>query len=326
MNLAWLVAVLRPQDIAPLTILPNAEFDTQGPGRLAAIVTGAHTHLRQRAEVLGASIDWDSDRGLLNAERCLRAGSTKQGVRGLLEEISGAPQDPARACALGLIACCAAAELDDFATIKTVADTLLARLSTSNSSGQQLLRAAMLQQLSLRLHDFGLPQPDLSIEAARLLDSLDIHECPVFEVHTETAVDSYRSLAHIVAALREAVQSLVPPFPLTARNLETATRPTLYRGTQDYPRDVDMERVNVYRRYMDGAYKRALRSRTRSLVPSLPPDLFAAVLPLELLGHGSAVEARKDLAMMRFVQAANDDDVDLSDVLRLLRHSACSLT
>ncbi len=320
MNLAWLVAVLRPHDLMPSGLFPDPQYSAQGPVRLAAIVTGEHGKLRKRVEAHAVVVDWDADRGLVNAELSLHAGSTMTGLLGLRDELDGESDDVARACALGLIACCVAAELDDYATIDTIVATLLSRLPTSSDEGR-LLRAAVLQQQSLRLRDIGAPQPNLSAEVAQLLDAVNLHRCPAFEIRADAPGDWHQSLSHVSAALRDAARSLMPRFPNALQDPKTAAELMPLIDAPDQRLRIELERARTYRRYMDSVYRRVLGSTDRSLVVAAPPDLFTAVLSLELLGHVSATEARKDLAVMRLVQALEGSGADPSDALRLLRHA-----
>lgn len=110
MNLAWIAAVLSPGDVAPHPNFRDAGYDSQAPARLAAIVIGDPWRLHRGSEVLEGSAATggvsESDEGVVNVEKSLDSATIREGTAGLTREILTEPSsDPARSCALALLAC-----------------------------------------------------------------------------------------------------------------------------------------------------------------------------------------------------------------------------
>jgi hypothetical protein len=214
--------------------------------------------------------------------------------------------------------------MDDYETCDSVLGALLAR-ATAAAPADKLVMAALLQQRSLRLRDSGRPHAESSIEALRLLDDIALHACPEFKLSPGVSASYTDTLARIVTALRQAAWSLLPLS-------EYEEEPTLgiVPNWQDRVREpvaeqllrVDRTRAATYANFLEGIYSQMFRSQAWTLGGRAEPDLFPAVLALELLGHVRVYQARKELALMRLVQAeARLESVALGDALRLLRHS-----
>ncbi|MFI7402588.1 hypothetical protein ACIBW9_19340 [Streptomyces sp. NPDC049541] len=268
------------------------------------------------------------DRGVNYAAKTLRYETIQEGVKELVQEIldTGA-DDLARAGALTLMACSAAAELDDYVTCTQVLDFLIELTSSCQKDASALLvRAAVLQQKSLRLWDSGLDPQPTSAEALRTLDNIDMSSFPHFSTGPYTT--SRRTLEHVISALRHAIWSLAPfyptavgashewpDFPSRDEMLESPKSEELIR--------IRADRVESYSKFVSQTFKNQYRSRTRYLLggPAVP-DIFPQALALELIGHAGVREARKELALLRLVQIDTSGDASqVRDALRLLRHA-----
>jgi hypothetical protein len=72
--------------------------------------------------------------------------------------------------------------------------------------------------------------------------------------------------------------------------------------------------------YLEKVFASQFGSRARSIGNTTPPDLFLSTLGLELVGHSAVYRARKELGMLRLVQAEHEQS-GMADSLRLLRHA-----
>ncbi|MEU1266588.1 hypothetical protein ABZ473_31895 [Streptomyces cellulosae] len=265
---------------------------------------------------------------MLHAKQSLLSESIHDGISGLVEEITlGSQEDLPRLCALGLIACTAAAELDDYETCNVVLNKLLHWVN-ENSSTSQFLRAVLLQQRSLRLRDSGQEFAQDSIVAAQILDRLSPEEFPTFPLSPGVLATSRDTMQHVITAVQRAAWSLVPrefsmaddsvPGHIPSR-MERVRMPSTIQLLE-----VDRLRAHEYSQFLNASFKRAFRSRARTIGASVP-SLFHAALSLELLGDGSVYHARKEVALMRLVQGVSEPGLaDWADSLRLLRHAGAS--
>lgn len=319
MNLAWIAAVLRPRAVAPHPNFPDEEYEQQPVAQLAAVVLGYERRGRR-----GEHGDIDSvDSGVRNAERSMLVGSLHEGLDGLTHEILTASHgDPARVCALALLACTAAAEIDDYDRCDQILSSLLGRIE-GGTSETDLLRAVILQQFSLRLCDSGRSGAEKSIEAAQLLERVDVHDCREFPLGRGLSESYKDTLAHIVMALKHAAWSLVPSSDDEVEREEIPSWQEIVRSqASEQLLQVERLRSDTYSRFLEGLYSRSFRSGAISTIWQLPPDLFRAALPYELFGHSRAYQARKELALMRLLESdSGSATVQLSDSLRLLRHA-----
>jgi hypothetical protein len=320
MNLAWLAAVLEPRDVAAHPNFPDDDYDSGGPARLAAVVLGDPWRSHRAAQLAGELVD---DPVVL-AERCLRSDTIAVSVAELARRLTGPrPDDLAQAAALALIACSAAAELDDYRTCLQVLDTQLRWTPKVRTPDDALLRAALLQQKALRLRDAGQPHLPTSVEAAAAVAQVDAGRCSAFPTGPGVLWSSGTTVEQIRGNLLAAIASLVP---IDAREItEAAGLPTWQEQVRGAAPSITvrtaMDRAKTYSDYVGTVFTRQFGSRTRSIIGSVRPDLFYSVLALELVGHGAVYPARKELALLRLVQAGGDP-TEMADALRLLRHAA----
>lgn len=321
MNLAWLGAVLQPHDVAPHPNFPDVDYDSGGAARLAAVVHGGHWHSRRAAEQANENDDDDS---VALAERCLRPDTIAVSVAELAGRLTGPrPGDLAQAAAMTLIACSAAAELDDYDTCLQVLDAQLRWTPRIQVPDDALLRATLLQQKALRLRDAGQPHLHASVGAAAALSQLDVDRCSAFPTSPGISWSSRTTVEQIRGTLLSAIASLVPMDAAEAG--EVAGLPTWQERVRTAAPSITVrttkERADTYAKYVGQVFARQFGSRVRSIGGPVRPDLFYSVLALELLGHGGVYAARKELALLRLVQAGGDA-TEITDALRLLRQAA----
>jgi hypothetical protein len=327
MNLAWLAAVLRPRDVAV-----HPDFEAPGaltaPAYLAAIVLGEPWRFRRMRD--GGPFDGiieSPDAGIRQVQRTLNSETLAQALSELSEELlTGRSDDPARTCALTLMACCAAVERDDYDLCVGMIDAQLLLTARLKDADDRLVQAVLLQQKSLRLRDAGQRYEDASVSSLRLLADLDINDCSSFPLSPSASWNSAETLTEIVAALRDAAYSL---FGLEVSgeqwpDLVPSRKERLRARDVKYLLDVDRREARTYSEFVSKLFDQRFRGDdTWSLGEPNIPDLFYSTLALELLGHGYVYQARRDLAQLRFVQSsATRDYSHLDDALRLFRHGA----
>ncbi|MFJ8444378.1 hypothetical protein [Kitasatospora griseola] len=320
MNLAWIVAVLRPRDIAPHPNFSSPEYDSQSVARLAGIVSGSRYFRDHNSPS-------ELDEGVRNAELTLTTDGIRVGLNALVREIlSGQESDEARLCALGLLACCAAAELDDYETCDLVLDSLLNRVSLRTHSGR-LLRAILLVQQSLRWRDSGRTYDSKISEALDIINRIEVDKVGDFSLSPGAAVDALESISQIVTSIRHSAWSLNPQrglwgesplsgFPSWQQVVKTP------RADQEFK--IDQVRASEYSKQISGMFSSLFRNRSKTISASGSPSLFHVALGLELLGNAAVYDARKEHALLRLVQLNTGGPIDprtAADAIRLLRHS-----
>lgn len=326
MNLAWIVAVLRPLDIAPHPNFSDSGYDVEPYAQLAAIVSG--NPYRSRYGAHGEGRD-SFDRGILNAEMSLTTQGLRVGLEGLIGEVfSEESGDRARLCALGLLACCAAAELDDYAACDRILDHLLAETG-SRAAEEKLIRSIILQQQSLRLRDSGREHYSQTSEVLELLDEVEGAEFQGFPMSPGATVSPADSIRSIVHALRHAAWGLPPTRQLIdGREHLPASFPTWQEVVRTPRSSLALEihrlRASEYAQFVEDSFKRMFRSQTRTIGGRGDATLFYASLHFELLGDSAVYGLRKENALMKLVQVMSTrrpDAAEVADALRLLRHS-----
>ncbi|MFE2025486.1 hypothetical protein ACFW9V_10110 [Streptomyces hygroscopicus] len=327
MNLAWIVAVLRPLDVAPHPNFRDAGYDTQPYARLAGIVSGDPHRSGYSADNFGDGRSHDL--GVRHAEMSLTTQGIRVGLNGLVREIlSDSASDHARLCALGLLACSAAAEMDEYRTCDRILDRLLEKTRIDTPEGK-LLRAALLQQQSLRFRDSGRKHTSQTAETLGLLDEIDGSDFSDFPMSPGATVSQADSLSHVITALRHAAWSLVP---VRLAVDEASELPPSFPTWQEMVRTqksnqalrIDQLRAAEYSKFVEDSFNRLFRSQTRTIGGRGAPTLFYAALNYELLGDAAVYKIRKDNALMKLVQcmsSANPDPEEAADSLRLLRHA-----
>jgi hypothetical protein len=314
MNLAWIAAVLRPHVIVPPSS-GDLDYSSIPTAQLAAIVEGGFGwRMRRGPSIANIPPVPEIEESLQNVERSMDRRTINEGINGLKEELIDRPTgDLARSCALSLLVCSAAAEMDDYVTCETVLDHLL-RLADDTAQDSRLTRAILLQQRSLRARDSGTSYVDFSIEAANLLEGIDVAACQEFQLSPRASEPYTETLTHIVEAVRDAALSFIPPSVLT---------PKFRPSRPDQLLRIDRSRASEYADFVTTSYKTLFRTGDTMTIGGSPtPDLFRPALALELLGHREVYNARKELAQLRLIQGATEESRDdLGDALRLLRQA-----
>ncbi|HVT64284.1 MAG TPA: hypothetical protein VHD81_03960 [Mycobacteriales bacterium] len=326
MNLTWIAAALRPRDVAP-----HPNFGEKGGGDparyLAAITLGEVDRLRT-----GASGEPDlylvPDPAIGLVANTLRADTLESALYVLVDRLhERRPDDLARDAALTLFACCAAAELDDYTTALRLLDYEIGFSDKPRNDDQRLIQIVLRLQRALRLRDAGEPFAHDVVRALELLKVLSVERCTPFVTTHGISWTSLETLAHIKDALEASASHLVPvegPDP-------DARSSPLVPSWQDRVRARPSEQVfritalsnEVYSEYVAQAYERRLHGAASwTLGGPARPDLFYSSLMFELLAHPRVYPARRELAQLRFLQAASPSErLELSEGLRLLRHA-----
>ncbi|WP_329206652.1 hypothetical protein OG893_20080 [Streptomyces sp. NBC_01696] len=287
------------------------------------MVLGDTRYLRLQEESSGLHID---DLGVEFAKKSLGYETIQEGLAGLSQEVleSEAP-DLARATALGLVACSAAAELDDYARCDGILDHLIDLSRLNEFPSTLLIRAILLQQKSLRLWDSSRDFKHSSIDALQSLEGVTVSDLPTFENGPYASPSD--TLEHVVLSVRRAIWSLAPLYRISVGEEQWPgfpDRDSIMRS----PQSEDVLRVaageaEAYAKFVEQSFKAQYRSRSRYIFGGpQTPDIFSQTLALELLGHSSVRESRKNLALLRLVQVDNFGNLEqVRDALRLLRQA-----
>ncbi|MFJ8404916.1 hypothetical protein ACIQ9K_31155 [Streptomyces microflavus] len=318
MNLSWIVALLRPRDL----LMGRSEEENNAACQLAALVLGEPLYLHRFPMDSGTA-----DLGVRFAAQSLDPSEIREGLAGLVHQVVEEPgEDIARACALGLMASCAAAEIEDYSAGEIVLQSLLDRLEPDSNHSVALLRVLVLQQMALRMRDTGRDPESVSTEALTLLgavtpDSLAPCRLGKYANFTVTA-------DHMISALRHAIWSLAPWSEIrmgrVGRWSNFPSRELMLMSPKsELVTKVRADRADIYAKFVQQTFRNRFGSRTRYVLggPDVP-DMFSQSLALELIGHASVRESRKELALLRLVQIDSYEQSEhVKDTLRLLRHS-----
>lgn len=318
MNLAWIAAVLRPHDVAPHPNFTDEEYAKLPAGQLAALVIGGDwSHQSRGSEVRESALEY--------AEKSMQFDTMKEGVDGLVRSaLSGTSTDMARSTALALLACQAAAEMEDFETCERLINQLLTEVDASAAG--QLCRAVLLQQRALRRRDAGREFADDVFSSARILEHLVTGKIADFPLSPGVSSKPSETVAEIAYALKRACWSLIPqgydedlPFPEFPSYMERLRLPLSHRIMR-----IAADRDSVRSRYELKQFKR-LYASSETTLGGAPDDLFHDTLALELIGHGDVYRSRRDQALLRLIRHAEGEaGVEVHDCLRLLRHAGAT--
>lgn len=327
MNLAWIVAVLRPLDIAPHPNFRDPEYDSSPPAQLAGIVSGDPSRW-SRLPVEGEEDRNTIDQAVYYASLSFTTQGLRAGFNGLVLEAQRREQDDARNCALALLACCAAAELEEYEEVDGILAEMLSRLSFDTPEGK-LLRVALLQQKSLRFRDTGREFAPLTSEVLSLLDEISDSDFSEFPTSSGSSIGHAQSIRHVITALRHAAWSLAP---FDRGNTDGDAQAHAVPSWQEIVRTpksnqalkIDQLRASEYAKFVQVSYNQVFRSRARTFGGGGAPTLFYASLNFELLGDAAVYRLRKESALLKLLQCASSGQADaeeVADSLRLLRHS-----
>jgi hypothetical protein len=324
MNLAWIVALLRPLDIAAHPNFNDADYDVQPYVQLAGLASGDPYRSRYSEEIEDDTLD----SALRSAELIVTGEGVRVGLNGLLQEVEFQDGDLVRSSAFGLLACYAAGKLDDFSSVDRVLSALLERVVPDRPESK-LVRAALLQQQSLRFRDSGRKYSAQSIESLQLLDEVGLRDFVEFPLSPGVNGSHVDSIRHVITALRHAVWSLAPrPFFDNEEEWLPESFPTRFEMVRtpksNQALKVDQLRANEYAKFVEDSFKRVFRSQAHTIGGRGAPNLSYALLNSELLGDISVYRLRRETALMKLVGAVSsgpsDSDVFV-DSVQLLRNS-----
>jgi hypothetical protein len=325
-NLAWLVALLRPEDIAPHPNVPDPDYDRQPQSALAAVVLGDPRRSGQLAALLRqSSRDDEGESGSSLAEAALKsfgASSIYDGVSELRRRATDPNSDLAEATAAALLAVCALSELEQHEEAVGVLQSVLLRVENDDSDDAALLRLTLLLQLSLRRRDWNEDFRDALTLSRELLARLNsVASFGQFPIGPAAAGSSDDTIKHILRALKYSSWTLG-----SLGRVSDDTSPTVKEFVQS-PRSeqfllLDEDAAAVYARSVEEQYGR-LFGDSSIVIGRSSPDLFYVNLRHELLGSTSALAARRNLAIYRLVRGrSSSETAAYRDCLRLLRYSA----
>jgi hypothetical protein len=326
MNLAWVIAVLRPLDIASHPNFRDSQYDVLAPVQLAGVVSGDPSRWSHHAIQEGEE---SIDQAVAYARLSFTTDGLREGLNGLVYEAQHSEEDFARSCALVLLASCAAAELEEYAKIDEIIDAELSKPSLETPEGK-LVRAALLQQKSLRNRDTGRSYSSLTSEVLVLLDTLYPRDFCEFAMSPGATVTYVEAVQDVITSLRHAAWSLAPllrragddeqitsvPVPSWQEIIRTPKSNQAYR--------VEQLCASEYAKFVQISYDQTFRSQTRKFGGGGSPTLFYAALNRELLGDIRVYSLRKESALLKFIQCMGVEGTnakEVADCLRLLRHS-----
>lgn len=323
MKLEWLAAVLRPADIAPARHRSNAEYDSQPHVRLAAAILGDQLRTPSIFDEPHEVGEFRSPEEFLVdlAVGTFVASTILESTFELVQRVQDDDLDIAVSCALTLIAATALAELEDMESCESLLRFVLERIHTRDAP-HLLLRACILQQLSLRKRDWGDEDTSYSYEVNEIVKTVEIDNFPLYPVNED--IDSRNTTKHILAALQESAWSLRRigttsilepnnPYPLNWKDIAKADRSEEFLL-------IDETRADVYSEYIQSIFLQEFGDHTIRF-GARHQDLFHVNLRNELYGSGYVRSSRKELAVFRLVLSTqNPISVDSADCLRLLRY------
>lgn len=328
MNLAWLAAVLSPQEIAPH---PNLGSDAglRPEVDLARIVTGKTPSWDSVERHIGfekPGPDETIDEGVRGIYSALYKGLESAPSVSLLNELQQNPQeneDAARRTALTLVICFVAGGNDRYALCDSLIQNALNALDEADEDAL-LCRAALLQQRALRKLDAGEDAEDDSLAAASILERADVTKITPFPLNGATLLSPQDVADRIRMALTRATWSVVELDLADSQGrgvIPPRRQQLLSRRTDRYSQIKDHE-LYEYQRLVEEAFADTFRQQSQTRVGYDPPDLFFEMLAEELLGYSNPSGIRKQLAMMRLTRAyPSFSGTNVSDCLRLLRHA-----
>lgn len=327
MRLEWIAAVLRPEDIASHPSFQNSNYDSRPHVVLATAIDGGYAPLPPN--FVGAELSEVHD--ALEAEAARLAVDTffaetqRTASTELVDILNENNLDLAAMCAFSLIAANALAELEEFESLERLLNGSLRRVVGADP-GSRLLRAILLQQLSMRQMDWGSRDYFLSQEAHQILATLQTANFPSFEVSPRVGGTSDMTIEHIIVALQRAVWSTLP----NAMSVTPSTGPNDaeidWRKIVTAPKSeelllIERESSHQYSRFIERAFERVYGDRTMRIGGS-SPDLFLANLRNELYGTANVYSTRRELALMRLTaNGVMSAQYDYAECIRLLRYS-----
>lgn len=325
-DLAWLVALLSPRDIA---IHPNyASRETvTGPACLALLTSSQFAALTRLQE----SEQW---RALLDVDPqgCLAIGAVREAfsvgsVETGAEQLRGISIDliadrPALAVVCAVISSACYAEVDRDELARQVLQVAIERIQTRKGGSALILSGVLLANLSLRQLDQG---HATSAETARLasatLNDVKVDTLPRFPLSLGVEWDSATSLSNIINLLANGCVHHEASF-------SSDIQPRLDLIRKPSPVLVQRLRGRVatgFQKHVENELSDLLQSRGVSWSDEGPDgdaELCEALFMAEFSGHPVARNYRHLLGMHRFLRGtATGQEWLVRESLRLIRQS-----
>jgi hypothetical protein len=317
-QLEWLAATLSPSDIAPHPNFFSSEQITEAS--IFALVCSARWSDIDRAKEMASGLDFTA---IYLARGALAVGESRQAADRISELVRNWSQenDSAKYTALTLIASMAYCDLDIYQAAFDLLNFVIERLEQDRSPDDELLLAALYQQLALRQYDYS--AGDASVESAAharsYIANLDVASLSTFPLSQGVGWSSVTTLNDISQAIADASQSLLlssrGPFP---------------EGWQDAVRSrpgyLDLKALRstaeAFGHFVNDLFEARLPSGGIIFSQSSADnDLYASLLSEELLGHPSARSARNELGKVRFLEGVEKQELWLIiESINLLRH------
>lgn len=320
-NLEWIAAVFRPEAVTSLRGKPDSSYDSRTAVKIADWLLGKH----QLRPTLVSPEETSDDIALQGVILSFDAARIRDGVAILTDEIFGCAQsDPAKACALALLASCACGTLEDYEKCESLLGAVLNNVRT-DTVRDKFIKAALLHQRAFRRRDAGKAYEDDVVTVAGILDSLNYRRLPDFPVNAVTR--SYEdALEHIIAALRWSNWNMVSPL----RSDLSDNLKMVIPSWEDQSRSRQSEELLLIDRDIAGVYAKLIEDQysspheRRTVFGGKSFDLSLQLIRLELLGASKARQLRRHLAQMRIMQDSDSSmrDYFFADSLRLFRQAS----
>lgn len=325
MKLEWLAAVLRPNDIAPHLNFGNSKYDRQPHVRLAAAILGQATPYRPRIgeEEIPEKYNIAEDTSAKLSIETFFSSTQRSAVTDLVEQLSRDKLDIAIVCSLALVAAVAFGELEERESVEQLLESTLRRVAPIDAS-HTLLRACLLQQLSLRKRDWGSNDTSLSEEANSLLAGIEKATFPEFPISQGATGSSRDTITNICEALQYSIWSSLPnTFSLdqTASSAPIEWQKIVNSKRSEEFLLIHREEASVYQNFIINEFRSVFGDRSIRFGGGTS-DLFYANLRNELYGSSAVYTSRRDLSVLRLVQGQSDSsNTDYAECLRMLRYS-----
>ncbi|TDL05751.1 hypothetical protein EUA04_19650 [Mycolicibacterium obuense] len=331
MNLAWLAAVLRPEDIAPHMNFADADYDRQTVPMLAGTVSGDYYRNFSVRENIGNPDKTDNKElaAVTAVMRCFDSSTIQMGARELRRYIEKA-NDIASICALTLIASATFSELEDFEACDSLLANALSLLALKSDS-ERLLQACLLQQEALRRRDSGRSYVEICELVNDITSSLLVKSTfPSFPLSPAVSWKSSETLRTITKTVQLASWTLAPSDWIGPKSRRMPTPTEIIRSSRsEQSLLISQKKSTEYGRYVERKFDSLFRDRSITFGTDTDPDLFYANLSYELYGSGYVFGSRKEAALLRLTRSAEGhifDPAVLSDALRMLRYANADKT
>jgi hypothetical protein len=316
-QLEWLAATLSPADIAPHPNFFSSEHITEAS--IFALVCSARWSDVERAKDSVPELDLT----VIYATRdAFTSGESQSGADRLAEVVRTWSQDgdPAKYAALTLVASATYCELDLYQAAFDLLGFVIAKLEPDRSADNDLLLAALYQQLAMRQYDYGVDSSYIqsATQARAKIDSIERESLSSFPLSQGVDWSSSATLNDICNSISRASQSLL----LNVGGFSPDSWQELVRSRPTY---LDLKalqgKAEALSKFLDDAFEARLPSGTITFGRSTAEnEVFSTLLSEELLGDPSVRSTRNELGTLRFlVGVANGEAWHITEAINLLR-------